>query len=273
MSELEEGTASNFDLLRGFIAEEYPDRLSLFDQCTHRFRRVDPGDDIFQYFIATGFLTLVFRSVPEKLAKILAEAKGTAASSPEDATRTLTPVVDLIRGDLAGIKQDVLTQITEALALYRVDMAKGQPAPSTRATARAEETTPADAAPTAPPRPSGRKFAPWIFAGLLALAAGGVGGYFGDRHARLAADLQMESRVQARMSQVKTWLDTEQEAKAVLMSRKATLSFDFARDPSLKDHKVYTLTVKGVPIVRAGKTKEGDGVIAWESNVPDLFTQ
>ena len=273
MSEPEEGTPSNFDLLRDFIAEEYPDRLSLFDQCTHRFRRIDPGDDIYQYFIATGFLAMVFRSVPEKLAKILAEAKGPAASSPEDATKTLTPVVDLIRGDLAGIKKEVLTQITEALALYRVDMAKGQPAPPTTATATAEETTPADATPTAPPRPSGRKSAPWIFAGLLALATGAAGAYLGDRHARQAADREVESRVQTRMSQIKAWIDTEEEAKAVLMSRKATLSFDFARDPSLKDHKVYTLTVKGVPVVRAGKTKEGDGVIAWESNVPDLFTQ
>ena len=170
MSEPEEGIPSNFDLLRELIAEEYPDRLSLFDQCTHRFRRVDPGDDIFQYFIATGFLTLVFRSVPEKLAKILAEAKGPAAS-PE--AQALTPVVDVIRGDLAGIKKEVLTQITEALALYRVDVAKGQPVPPTAATSNGK--TPADPEAATPPRPSGRKSATWIFAGLLALAAGGVG--------------------------------------------------------------------------------------------------
>ncbi len=270
MSEPEEGTPSNFDLLRDFIAEEYPDRLSLFDQCTHRFRRIDPGDDIYQYFIATGFLAMVFRSVPEKLAKILAEAKGPAASA-EDTAKTLTPVVDVIRGDLAGIKKDLLTQITEALALYRVDVAKSHPVPPTAATFAG--TTPADPDTAAPSRPSGRKSATWILAGLLALAAGAAGWYLGERHARQAADREVESRVQTRMSQIKAWIDTEEEAKAVLMSRKATLSFDFARDPSLKDHKVYTLTVKGVPIVRAGKTKEGDGVIAWESNVPDLFTQ
>ena len=195
------------------------------------------------------------------------------SASPEDATKALTPVVEVIRGDLAGIKQDVLTQITEALALYRVDVAKGQTAPTTTTTATPEETPLADGAATAPPRPSGRRFAPWIFAGLVALATGAAGAYFGDRHARQAADLEIESQVKTRMSQIKAWIDTEEEAKAVLMSRKATLSFDFARDPSLKDHKVYTLTVKGVPVVRAGKTKEGDGVIAWESNVPDLFTQ
>ena len=71
------------------------------------------------------------------------------------------------------------------------------------------------------------------------------------------------------MGQIKAWIDNEEEAKAVLMSRKATLAFDFARDPKLNDRKFYTLTVKGVPIVRAGTTKEGAGVIAWESNVPD----
>ena len=268
MSEPEEGTLSNFDLLRELIAEEYPDRLSLFDQCTHRFRRIDPGDDIYSYFIATGFLALVFRSVPEKLGKVLAQAKEPAAS-PEDQAKALTPVVDAIRGDLAGIKKDLLTQITEALALYRVDVAKSYPVPHAPDTSAG--TTPADPETAAPLRPSGRKSATWIFAGLLALAAGAAGGYLGERHARQAAAVQMESRVQARMSQIKAWIDTEEEAKAILMSRKATLSFDFARDPSLKDHKLYTLTVRGVPIVRAGTTKEGAGIIAFESNVPDLY--
>ena len=269
MSEPEEGTASNFDLLRDLIAEEYPDRLSLFDQCTHRFRRIDPGDDIYQYFIATGFLALVFRSVPEKLGKILSQAKGPAAS-PEDQAKALTPIVDVIRGDLASIKNEVLTQITESLALYRVDMARGDSAPRATATVTPQATTPADGQ-TAAPRLSGRKFVPWILSGLLVLAAGGAGTYFGDRHARQVADVQTEARVQSRLSQVKTWLDTQEEAKAVLMSRKATLSFDFARDPNMNNHKVYTLTVKGVPIVRAGTTKEGAGVIAFESNVPDLY--
>ena len=163
----------------------------------------------------------------DSCAKRLLAAKTPTASSPEDATKALSPVVDLIRGDLAGIKKDVLTQVTDSLALYRVDMAKGQPALPTTATATPDETPPADNGPAMPPRPGGRKFAPWIFAGLLALAAGGVGWYLGDRHARQAADLQMESRVQARMSQIKAWIDTEEEAKAVLMSRKASLSFDF----------------------------------------------
>ena len=71
MSESEERPQDNFDLLRELIAAEYPDRLSLFDQCTHRFRRTAPDDDIYSFIIATGFVALLFRSVPERIAAVL----------------------------------------------------------------------------------------------------------------------------------------------------------------------------------------------------------
>ena len=106
----------------------------------------------------------------------------------------------------------------------------------------------------------------WGLAAFLALVAGGIGAWLGERHARATADL----RVAAQVRQIRTWLDVDEQARAILMSRKGELAFGFARDPSLGNRKVYTLTIKGVPILRAGKTKEGAGIIAFDSGGPDL---
>ena len=106
----------------------------------------------------------------------------------------------------------------------------------------------------------------WCFTALLALVAGGLGAWLGERHARAAAELQVEAQVR----RIRTWLDVDEQARAILMSRKGELAFGFARDPSLGNRKVYTLTIRGVPILRAGKTKEGAGVIAFDSGGPDL---
>ena len=106
----------------------------------------------------------------------------------------------------------------------------------------------------------------WCLAALLALVAGGIGAWLGERHVRATADL----RVEAQVRQIRTWLDVDEQARAILMSRKGELAFGFARDPSLGNRKVYTLTIKGVPILRAGKTKEGAGIIAFDSGGPDL---
>ena len=107
-----------------------------------------------------------------------------------------------------------------------------------------------------------RNPAVWCLAVILVLVAGGLGAWIGDRHARSDADLQVKAQVR----QISTWLDVDEQARAILMSRKAELAFGFARDPSLGNRKVYTLTIKGVPILRAGKTKEGAGVIAFDSS-------
>ena len=107
----------------------------------------------------------------------------------------------------------------------------------------------------------------WCFAALLALVAGGIGWWMGERQARAVAELQVAAQVR----QIRTWLDVDEQARAILMSQKGELTFGFARDPSLGNRKVYTLTVKGVPILRAGKTREGAGVIAFDSGGPDLI--
>lgn len=113
----------------------------------------------------------------------------------------------------------------------------------------------------------GRTSTLWFSAILLALGAGGIGAWLGVMHTKANADLQ----VQAQVRQVRTWLDVDEQARAILMSRKAELAFGFARDPSLGNRKVYTLTIKGAPILRAGKTKEGAGVIAFDASGPDLI--
>ena len=107
----------------------------------------------------------------------------------------------------------------------------------------------------------------WCFAVLLILGAGGIGAWLGAMYAKATADLQVKAQVQ----QIRTWLDVDEQARAILMSRKAELAFGFARDPSLGNRKVYTLTIKGVSILRAGKTKEGAGIIAFDSGGPDLI--
>ncbi len=112
-----------------------------------------------------------------------------------------------------------------------------------------------------------RSPAVWCLAVILVLVAGGFGTWFGDRHARADADLQVKAQVR----QIHTWLDVDEQARAILMSRKGELAFGFARDPSLGNRKVYILTIKGVPILRAGKTKEGAGVIAFDAGGPDLI--
>ena len=124
---------------------------------------------------------------------------------------------------------------------------------------------PAVAAPPSTGIPRGP--AVWCLAVILVLVAGGLGAWLGDRHARADADLQVKAQVR----QIRTWLDVDEQARAILLSRKGELAFGFARDPSLGNRKVYTLTIKGVPILRAGKTKEGAGVIAFDSGGPDLI--
>lgn len=132
------------------------------------------------------------------------------------------------------------------------------------------------AAASAAPRPAvavppstgiARNPAVWCLAVILVLVAGGLGAWIGDWHARADADLQVKAQVR----QIRTWLDVDEQARAILMSRKGELAFGFSRDPSLGNRKVYTLTIKGVPILRAGKTKEGAGVIAFDSGGPDLI--
>jgi hypothetical protein len=80
----------NFDLLRKLIETDFPDRLSLFDQCAHRFRSMHPDDDIFQFLVATSFLTLVLRSVPEKIVEILTPHE----TAMRNATEQLTQAAD-----------------------------------------------------------------------------------------------------------------------------------------------------------------------------------
>ena len=138
------------------------------------------------------------------------------------------------------------------------------PSPATAAS----PSTPADQPPARTKAAAWTLRSPmvWCLAVLLALVAGGLGAWLGESHARAAAELQVKAQVR----QIRTWLDVDEQARAILMSRKGELTFGFARDPSLGNRKVYTLTIKGVTILRAGKTREGAGVIAFDSGGPDL---
>ena len=184
----------------------------------------------------------------EACAKRLADTAATAAPQNERADGTkILPALESIQGGRNGQEASVLNP----------------PAPSA-----APSPTPLEQTPTLvkASRWTARGPAVWCLAALLALVASGVGAWLGERHARANADL----RVEAQVRQIRTWLDVDEQARAILMSRKGELAFGFARDPSLGNRKVYTLTIKGVPILRAGKTKEGAGIIAFDSGGPDL---
>ena len=184
----------------------------------------------------------------EACAKRLADTVATAAPQNErgDGGRTL-PVLESIQEEHIGPESSAVVPPPTSAA----------PPPTLL------EQTPAA---TRASRWAARGPTVWCLAAFLALVAGGIGAWLGERHARVTADL----RVEAQVRQIRTWLDVDEQARAILMSRKGELAFGFARDPSLGNRKVYTLTIKGVPILRAGKTKEGAGIIAFDSGGPDL---
>lgn len=103
-----------------------------------------------------------------------------------------------------------------------------------------------------------RGAAPWLFALLLGLAGAGAGTYLANRHFAAEADANTQAEVRG----LKTWLGVEEEAKAILMSRKAQLVFDLSIDP-VTHNKVYSLSVKGTKIDKAFVDPNGTGVIQF----------
>ncbi len=189
-------------------------------------------------------------------AKRLADTVTASARQDErEESGKILPVLESIPAELHGLESKVAGQTAASAAPLPAlpaspSIPSGQPATSGKAS-----------------RWAARGPGVWCLAALLALVAGGIGVWLGETHARAAADLQVKTQVR----QIRTWLDVDEQARAILMSRKGELAFDFARDPSLGNRKVYILTIKGVPILRAGKTKEGAGVIAFDSGSPDLI--
>jgi hypothetical protein len=100
--------------------------------------------------------------------------------------------------------------------------------------------------------------APWIFAIILAVLLGGTATYFTTEHVKRVAEANVKSEV----LKIKTWLDVEEQAMAILMAKKGTMDFDLVEDPELNE-KVYQFTVKGPRIRKAKITEDGAAVIAF----------
>lgn len=112
--------------------------------------------------------------------------------------------------------------------------------------------------PTPASVPVARKSAvPWL-AGLgLGLVLAAVSAFVANRHYATTAALRTQAEVRA----LKTWLDVNEQAKAILMSRRGRLGFDLRTDAS--GRKFYSLTVSGTKVEKAYIAPDGNGTIEF----------